>query len=172
MGHWRFCWSHLTFGIKHAFYKSFHSHHRQEPRVALNTWLRLLDEYEQLLNRPTHAFKGPKRQVGFDLSILPQNFRIVVGQDLPPQQDGQTDMEREFRKVHVTHVGNVQSAGWFGQFVKPTPAPLPKTIPAASHVRRPIRARSAVAQPKRTCRPAQSQKPRGLIGFVKKLLRW
>jgi rRNA-processing protein FCF1 len=171
LGPWRFCWSHLTFGIKQAFYKSFHNDHRQEPRVALSTWLRLLNEYEQLLGLPTHAFHGPKRRVGFDLSILPQNLRIVVGQDIPLQQDGQTDMEREFQKLRINHVGNVSSAGPFSRFIKPTPAPIPKPIPVVSRVQRPIHARPAVAQPNRLYRPAAPQQRRGLIGFVKKLLR-
>lgn len=171
LGPWRFCWSHLTFGIKQAFYKSFHSDHRQEPRVPLNTWLKLLDEYEQLLSRPTHAFQGPKRQVGFDLSILPQNFRIVVGQDVPLQQNGQTDMDREFQKVRIRHVGNVRSAKWFGGFAKPIPAPIPKPIPVVNRVQRPIHARPVVTQPNRPCRPAAPQKQHGFIGFIKKLLR-
>jgi len=103
LGPWRFCWSHLTFGIKEAFYKNFHSDHRHQPRVKLGEWLKLLRDYEKLLNLPKHAYHGPKRQIGFDLSILPQNLRIVAGQENVPGDNGQTDMEKEFFKLRVAH---------------------------------------------------------------------
>ncbi|MGA2916586.1 MAG: hypothetical protein ABSE89_11230 [Sedimentisphaerales bacterium] len=104
LGPWRFCWSHLTFGIKEAFYRSFHRDRKQEPRVTLSEWLRLLRDYKKLLELPEHAFSGPKRQIGFDLSVLPQNLRIVAGQKDVPEDDGQTDMQKEFRKIRLAPV--------------------------------------------------------------------
>lgn len=111
LGPWRFCWSHLSFGIKEAFYQTFHSDYRQEPRVTLRKWLNLLTEYERLLNLRNYTFFGPKRQIGFDLSILPQNLRVVAGQENIPEDNGQTDMQKEFRKLYVSRAKDALSIG-------------------------------------------------------------
>jgi len=109
LGPWRFCWSHLTYGVKEAFYRTFHSDYRHKSKVKLDEWLKLLKDYEKLLSIPPHTFFGPKRQIGFDLSILPQNLRIVAGQEKVPVDNGKTDMEKDFHKLRIATVRRTTS---------------------------------------------------------------
>jgi rRNA-processing protein FCF1/serine/threonine protein kinase len=98
-GAWRFCWSHLTRPIKEAFYKSFHRDFKGQPRVQVADWLRLFREYERILNKDTEVFMGPVPQYGFDLSILPQNFRFIKGKGRPLPTGGQTDLQRSVQRM-------------------------------------------------------------------------
>jgi len=107
LGPWRFCWSHLSYDIKEGFHRSFHSDYRYKPRVKLGEWLSLLRDYEEVLNLPGHSFHGPKRRIGFDLSILPQNLRIVASQTNIPKDDGRTDMQKELLKLKVASAGKI-----------------------------------------------------------------
>jgi len=98
-GAWRFCWSHLTREIKESFYRVFHSDHRGQPRVTVSEWLRLFRRYERLLEDPSRVFMGPTPQYGFDLSILPHNYRYVKGKGRPLPTGGETDLERSLRRI-------------------------------------------------------------------------
>ena len=103
MGPWRFCWSHLSPKLKEAFYRSFHKDYRNRPRVTVDEWIRLFEQYKKILDNPQNVFKGPRPQLKrFDLDILPQNYYYtekngtIVPKPLPP--DGKTDLilQREF----------------------------------------------------------------------------
>ena len=52
MGPWRFCWSHLTYKIKEAFYETFWRdgmYHAEKKRPSTGHWLRLFNDYLNLL---------------------------------------------------------------------------------------------------------------------------
>lgn len=52
MGAWRYCWSHLTYKIKEAFYQTFRydgTNHDEEKRYDTGYWLKLFEEYLYLL---------------------------------------------------------------------------------------------------------------------------
>lgn len=169
LGPWRFCWSHLTFGIKEAFYKNFHSDHRHQPRVKLGEWLKLLRDYEKLLNLPKHAYHGPKRQIGFDLSILPQNLRIVAGQENVPEDNGQTDMEKEFCKLRVARarkgsLGRQLSTLNNKPFVR-------KPISIKSQVQGYAHSRPTVKRPYTFHQNVVPKKTSGFLGFLKRFFR-
>ena len=166
LGPWRFCWSHLNFGIKEAFYKSFHSDYRQEPRVTLGKWLKLLRDYEKLLNLPAHAFYGPKRQIGFDLSILPQNLRIVAGQEHVPEDNGQTDMEKEFRKLCVGHAQDALSVR--RHFTLANKSPVHKPISVKSRARGTAYSRPVATRPYTVHKYTVPKKPSGFLKFLKR----
>ncbi len=169
LGPWRFCWSHLTFGIKEAFYKNFHSDHRHQPRVKLGEWLKLLRDYEKLLNLPKHAYHGPKRQIGFDLSILPQNLRIVAGQENVPGDNGQTDMGKEFCKLRVAHarkgsLGRQLSTLNNKPFVR-------KPISIKSQAQGYAHSRPTVKRPYTFHQNVVPKKTSGFLGFLKRFFR-
>lgn len=97
MGPWRFCWSHLSLSLKEAFYRSFHRDYCGCPRVKVDEWIMLFEQYRSILNNPSKVFTGPRPQLRrFDLNILPQNYFYleksgeVVPKPLPP--DGKTDL--------------------------------------------------------------------------------
>ena len=51
-GPWRFCWSHLTYRIKEAFYQTFRhdgTNHEEGKRYDVGYWLKLFEEYLSLL---------------------------------------------------------------------------------------------------------------------------
>lgn len=51
-GAWRYCWSHLTYKIKEAFYQTFRhdgTNHDEEKRYDTGYWLKLFEEYLYLL---------------------------------------------------------------------------------------------------------------------------
>lgn len=51
-GPWRYCWSHLTYNIKEAFYETFWrggSLHSEKKRPGTGHWLRLFEKYLELL---------------------------------------------------------------------------------------------------------------------------
>jgi rRNA-processing protein FCF1 len=98
-GAWRFCWSHLTRHLKEAFHQSFHADFKGQPRISVADWLRLLREYEMILNKGAAVFQGPVPQYGFDLSILPQNFRYINGKGPPLPTGGETDLQRSVRRM-------------------------------------------------------------------------
>lgn len=97
-GAWRFCWSHLTRRIKELFHQTFHVDYRDQNRPSLTDWLRAFKDYERILHKPDAAFHGPKPQFGFDLSILPQNYRYVDGKNTLPT-GGDTDLQRSVRRM-------------------------------------------------------------------------
>ena len=93
LGHWRFCWSHLCYDLKEAFYRSFDKDHLSARRVSLEEWLQVLGKYQQYLSDDEKVFIGPSRQPGFDLSILPQNFRRRPD---TPEPQWQRDLARNY----------------------------------------------------------------------------
>ena len=154
-GAWRFCWSHITRQIKEAFHQSFHADYRGQPRVALATWLRMLREYERILGKDSAVFRGPKPQLGFDLSILPQNYRYVEGKGRPLPTGGETDLQRSVirmaaassavasssashgsaQRQQVPYLGT-SSASSTGQATRPAwqpPSPQPVRSSSGSH---------------------------------------
>ncbi|NMC21136.1 MAG: hypothetical protein GYA33_12050 [Thermogutta sp.] len=110
-GAWRFCWSHLTRPLKEAFHQSFHADFRGQPRVPVQTWLRLFRDYELILSKDMAVFRGPTPQYGFDLSILPQNFRYVEGKGRPLPTGGETDLQRSVRRMAATSRVVASSSG-------------------------------------------------------------
>ena len=105
-GAWRFCWSHLPRPIKESFHQTFHIDFQGQPRVTISTWLRLLRDYEGLLNKDSAVFRGPTPQYGFDLSILPQNFRYIEGKGRSLPTGGETDLQRSVRRMAAASVGS------------------------------------------------------------------
>ena len=101
-GPWRRCWSHLIPEMKEAFDCCFHESHRGESRVSIEKWLLLLDECSALLSNPRKAFMGPRRQIGFDLSILPQNTCRAGKQGAEKPRwpnDSLTDRDRDLQRL-------------------------------------------------------------------------
>lgn len=97
-GAWRFCWSHLPRRTKELFHQTFHVDYKDQNRPSVTDWLRAFTEYERILQKPDAAFHGPKPQFGFDLSILPQNFRYLDGKNTLPTS-GETDLQRSVRRM-------------------------------------------------------------------------
>jgi rRNA-processing protein FCF1/serine/threonine protein kinase len=98
-GAWRFCWSHLSRPIKEYFYQVFHKDCQGQPRVTVAEWLRVFREYERILQDPNKVFMGPTPQYGFDLQILPHNFRYVEGRGRPLPTGGETDLQRSVNRM-------------------------------------------------------------------------
>jgi hypothetical protein len=167
LGPWRFCWSHLTFGIKEAFHRSFHRDHKQKPRVTLGEWLKLLRDYEKLLDLPTHAFNGPKRRIGFDLSILPQNLRIVAGQDNVPEDDGQTDMQKEFRKLWLAHAQDASLGGQLLRFGNKSSVRKPVSSKSRPIAQRTVYNRPVTTRPHTVHKHTVPKKPSRFLKFLK-----
>lgn len=145
-GAWRFCWSHLTRQIKEAFYRSFHADYRGQPRVSVAKWLGLLNQYKQVLDRPGYTFVGPQPQYGFDLSILPENFRYIEGMGRELPTDGVTDMARAVQRMASTSASmaprkvSSERTDSFHQMRGPTPryirSPQPRSVgPVAALLR-------------------------------------
>jgi hypothetical protein len=171
LGPWRFCWSHLTFGIKEAFHRSFHRDRKQEPRVTLDEWLILLRDYKKLLDLPNHAFNGPKRQIGFDLSVLPQNLRIVAGQENVPEDDGQTDMQKEFRKIRLAPVQTAsgKESTPFVSGIRPSvskPASIKSLTPSQQQT---VRTRPVTVRPRKVHKYTVPKKSSAFLKFLKRL---
>ncbi|MCI0640324.1 MAG: hypothetical protein L0Y70_14730 [Gemmataceae bacterium] len=120
-GAWRFCWSHLTRPLKEAFHRSFHKDFEGQPRIAIVTWLHLFREYARILNKDSEVFVGPRPQYGFDLSILPQNFRYIQGKGRPLPTGGETDLQRSVRRMSTATSGR-----------RKQPTSIHGTMPAAT----------------------------------------
>lgn len=103
-GAWPFCWSHLTWPLKEAFHQSFHEDSRGQPRISVVDWLRRFREYERILGKDAATFVGPVPQYGFDLAILPHNFRYVEGKGHPLPSGGETDLQRSVRRMAISSV--------------------------------------------------------------------
>lgn len=140
-GAWRFCWSHLTYPIKEAFHHSFHENFKEQPRVPVADWLRLFRKYERILNKGTEIFQGPVPQYGFDLSILPQNFRYIDGKGRSLPTGGETDLQRSVRRMAASSTAvkrrpaTSRPVAW--QPATPTygaPAPTPSHPSSTSNV--------------------------------------
>ena len=132
----------------------------------MGKWLKLLRDYEKLLNLPAHAFYGPKRQLGFDLSILPQNLRIVAGQEHVPEDNGQTDMEKEFRKLCVGHAQDALSVR--RHFTLANKSPVHKPISVKSRARGTAYTRPVATRPYTVHKYTVPKKPSGFLKFLKR----
>lgn len=97
-GAWRFCWSHLSWALKEAFDRSFHADHKDKPRVSLDEWMSLFNEYLTVLSSPRRVFSGPAPDYGFDLSILPQSRRYIENKNALPE-DGKTEIQRLMERL-------------------------------------------------------------------------
>jgi hypothetical protein len=100
LGRWRFCWSHLDWGLKGEFNRSFHFDQRGNGPVTLKEWKDALEKYLDDLNR--FGYQGPAMKVGFDLSIMPRNVKRLEenGEIRPPfRTDGKTDFAAEKDRV-------------------------------------------------------------------------
>jgi len=124
-GYWRFCWSHLNYGLKKAFYGVFHRDYLLQQRVPLKQWLRLLRRYQAYLRDDRKVVMGPSREPGFDLSILPENFRRLPGKD-DFDLDGKTDLEVLTRRLWLR-----DNRGRRSSSSRPTTTPTPRKGPAA-----------------------------------------
>jgi len=109
LGPWRFCWSHLSYDLKAAFYGSFDKAHLSPQRVPVNEWLRLLRKYSYYLSDPNKVFMGPSRQPGFDLSILPENYRRVPNQTETFENGYATDLEALSGRIRLRDNTNRQT---------------------------------------------------------------
>lgn len=97
LGPWRLCWSHISRDLKEAFLRSFDKNHRDKCRVELDEWSSLLEEYGKYLKR--HGFHGPQRKPGFDLSILPKNYRRLRGEPLSWQKAFAEDYDTDLAAI-------------------------------------------------------------------------
>jgi serine/threonine protein kinase/rRNA-processing protein FCF1 len=113
----KYAWSHLSFRIKKAFNQCFHIDERNNTRLALDKdgndvillyngridvtdWIRIIKNYEYTLN--TEGYANKQAQVGYDLSIFPQNKRRVEknGAIKPPlRTDQKTDMQADKERL-------------------------------------------------------------------------
>jgi rRNA-processing protein FCF1/serine/threonine protein kinase len=138
-GAWRFCWSHLSRPIKEYFYQVFHKDNQGQPRVTVANWLRAFREYEHILSKPHTVFMGPTPQYGFDLSILPHNFRYLEGKGLPLPTGGETDLQRSVkrmvnaiqsvRKVVRTSKQSTSTSTVSGNYQAPTHSTMKQPVP-------------------------------------------
>ncbi len=72
-GPWRFCWSHLTYRIKEAFYQTFRydgTNHEESKRYDTGYWLKLFEEYLSLLE--SGKFSAQDEEA---LLIFPTHFK-------------------------------------------------------------------------------------------------
>lgn len=122
-GVWRLCWSHLSRSIKEQFYQSFHQDHRGQRRVAVGDWLASFRDYARLLRRDENVFIGPQARYGYDLSILPKNFRCVKGGNRTPKA-GPTDLDRFLEALTTKVTGGKKAA-------KALPPAAPPAAPIA-----------------------------------------
>lgn len=76
-GPWRYCWSHLPYSIKEAFYETFRydgEHAKPENRLSAKDWLTLFQEYQDLLESGKFTDRDPESGL-----IFPKRFKIVSG---------------------------------------------------------------------------------------------
>jgi rRNA-processing protein FCF1 len=126
-GAWRFCWSHLPFPLKESFYQTFHADFQGQARLTVTTWISRLREYEAILNNSSAVFRGPTPQYGFDLSILPQNFRYLEGKGRPLPTGGATDLQKSVRRMAAASVGISPQTTSASYRQKPAPPTTPAT---------------------------------------------
>lgn len=72
-GPWRFCWSHLTYKIKEAFYETFWRdgmYHDEKNRGDAGFWLALFEEYLRLLENGTMSAQDEE-----SVLIFPTRFK-------------------------------------------------------------------------------------------------
>lgn len=139
-GAWRFCWSHLARPIKEAFHQSFHEDFKGQPRVRVAVWLRSFREYERILNKAIEVFVGPVAQYGFDLSILPQNYRYIDGKGRPLPTGGETDLQRAVKKIAMAsaeHRRRPTAHSTAGTWTSPQRPPYQPSTPTSRPAPRP-----------------------------------
>jgi len=76
-GPWRYCWSHLPYSIKEAFYETFRydgEYAKPENRLSANDWIGLFKDYQHLLESGKFTDRDPESGL-----IFPQRFKIVSG---------------------------------------------------------------------------------------------
>lgn len=130
LGHWRFCWSHLSYELKAAFYGSFDRGHLLPQRVPVKQWLRLLRKYRYFLSDAGKVFIGPSRQPGFDLCILPENYRRVPNQTEPSENGFNTDLEAVSRRIRLCDNSNRRSERGTAAASSPASTPGNRTVSA------------------------------------------
>lgn len=72
-GPWRYCWSHLTYRIKEAFYQTFRydgTLHEEEKRYGTGEWLKLFENYLELLQSGKYTAQDEE-----SLEIFPTRFK-------------------------------------------------------------------------------------------------
>lgn len=67
----------------------------QAQRPGVDEWIRLFQRHANELSMPERTFTGNQRQIGFDLSILPQNYACWKQEHIRdrPQTDYAIHME-------------------------------------------------------------------------------
>lgn len=76
-GAWRFCWSHLPYKLKEAFYHTFRydgDHASEANRIPTEEWLNIFREYLHLLESGKFQSRDPE-----SIKILPKRFKIPSG---------------------------------------------------------------------------------------------
>jgi DNA-binding helix-hairpin-helix protein with protein kinase domain len=80
-GPWLRCWSHLSPGLKNAFYQTFHKSTRLGKRKTLTEWLELLQAYQLRLYDDDRVYRSPLP--GYDLNMLPEQLHYGVPPGTP-----------------------------------------------------------------------------------------
>ena len=76
-GAWRFCWSHLPYQLKSAFYNTFQYDGKNASamdRISTEDWLDIFKEYLRLLETGIFQSRDPE-----SIKILPKRFKIPSG---------------------------------------------------------------------------------------------
>lgn len=102
VGHCRFCWSHLPSYIRAAFTRMF-TEPDADKRLSVDEWLSLFSRHANDLGRPGLTFSGDKRQIGVNLSILPNNYACWEPEHLK-------DLPESDYALHMT-----RASGWIGE---------------------------------------------------------
>lgn len=72
-GQWRFCWSHLPYKIKEAFYETFRAegqYAKEDERLSVGRWVELFAEYLWLLESGKFAQQDPEA-----IELFPTRFK-------------------------------------------------------------------------------------------------
>lgn len=79
-GQWRFCWSHLPYKVKDAFYETFHysgQHSKEDDRLSVMDWIALFNEYHRLLESGKFEQRDPESNL-----LFPSRFKNVSNSPL------------------------------------------------------------------------------------------
>lgn len=99
-GAWRFCWSHLSYKLKEAFYNTFRydgENASATDRISTEGWLDIFREYLHLLESGKFQSRDPE-----SIKILPKRFKIPSGNiarcKLCGQEVGAESLEKGYCK--------------------------------------------------------------------------
>jgi rRNA-processing protein FCF1/tRNA A-37 threonylcarbamoyl transferase component Bud32 len=79
-GRWRFCWSHLPYKVKEAFYETFHfsgQYAKEVERLNAQDWIALFSEYRRLLESGKFEQRDPE-----SILLFPTRYKNVSNSPL------------------------------------------------------------------------------------------